>query len=104
MIRRLELDTLLASQRSRQRDLVIAMIVQRLIDPCSKLATARAWHASTLAEELGVQEATEDDLYAAMDWLRERQERLEKKLAARHLGEGGWVLYDVTSSSYEGRT
>ena len=57
-----------------------------------------------MAEELGVQEASEDDLYAAMDWLLERQERIEKKLAARHLGEGGLVLYDVTSSSYEGRT
>jgi transposase len=104
MIRQLDLATLIASQRSRERDLVLAMIVQRLIDPCSKLATTRAWHSSTLAEELGVQEASEDDLYAAMDWLRERQERIEKKLAARHLGEGGLVLYDVTSSSYEGRT
>ena len=82
----------------------VAMLVQRLIGPCSKLATTRAWHTSTLAEELGVEDATEDDLYAAMDWLRGRQERIEKKLAARHLGEGGLVLYDVTSSSYEGRT
>ena len=104
MIRKLHLDTLIASQRCRERDLVVAMMVQRLIDPCSKLATTRAWHASTLAEELGIQEASEDDLYAAMDWLRERQERIEKKLAARHLAEGGLVLYDVTSSSYEGRT
>jgi transposase len=68
------------------------------------LATTREWHTTTLAEELEVQEATEDDLYAAMDWLRERQERIEKKLAARHLREGGLVLYDVSSSSYEGRT
>jgi transposase len=80
------------------------MIVQRLIDPCSKLATTRAWHTTTLAEERGVADATEDELYAAMDWLGERQERIEKKLAARHLTEGGLVLYDVTSSSYEGRT
>jgi transposase len=104
MIRQLDLAPLIASQPCRELDLVVAMIVQRLIDPCSKLATTRAWHTSTLAEELGVQEASEDDLYAAMDWLRERQERIEKKLAARHLGEGGLVLYDVTSSSYEGRT
>jgi transposase/ribosomal protein L35 len=104
MIRQLNLETVIASQRGRERDLVVAMIVQRLVDPCSKLATTRAWHTSTLAEELGVQDATEDDLYAAMDWLLERQERIEKKLAARHLGEGGLVLYDVTSSSYEGRT
>ena len=64
------------------------MIVQRLIDPCSKLATTRAWHTTTLAEELGVAEATEDELYAAMDWLWARQERIEKKLAARHLRRG----------------
>jgi len=68
------------------------------------LATTRAWHTSTLAEELGVQDASEEDLYTAMDWLLTRQERIEKRLAARHLHEGGLVLYDVTSSSYEGRT
>jgi transposase len=104
MIRKLGLDSVIASKRCRERDLVLAMIVERLIDPCSKLATTRAWHTTTLAEELGVQEATEDDLYAAMDWLRERQERIEKKLAGRHLAEGSQVLYDVTSSCYEGRT
>jgi transposase len=104
MIRQLHLEAVISSKRCRERDLVVAMIVQRLIDPCSKLATTRAWHTTTLAEELGVAEATEDELYAAMDWLGERQERLEKKLAARHLTEGGLVLYDVTSSSYEGRT
>ena len=104
MIRRLGLETVIASKRSRERDLVVGMIVQRLIDPCSKLATTRAWHTTTLAEELGVADATEDELYAALDWLLARQERIEKKLAARHLEEGGLVLYDVTSSSYEGRT
>ena len=104
MIRQLDLETVIASKRCRERDLVIAMIVQRLIDPCSKLATTRAWHTTTLGEERGVAEATEDELYAAMDWLLARQERIEKKLAARHLVEGGLVLYDVTSSSYEGRT
>jgi len=104
MIRKLGLDEMIAAQRCRERDLVVAMIVERLIAPSSKLATARQWHTTTLAEELGVGEATEDDLYQAMDWLLERQERIEKKLAARHLTEGGLVLYDVTSSSYEGRT
>jgi transposase len=104
MIGKLDLDSLIASQRCREGDLVVGMIVQRLISPCSKLATTRAWHATTLAEELGVEEASEDDLYQAMDWLLARQERIEKKLAARHLQEGGLVLYDVTSSSYEGRT
>jgi transposase len=104
MIRRLDLAAVISSQRCRERDLVVAMIVQRLMDPCSKLATTRAWHTTTLAEELRVAEATEDELYAALDWLVARQERIEKKLAARHLTEGGLVLYDVTSSSYEGRT
>jgi transposase len=104
MIRQLDLEAVISSKRCRERDLVVAMIVQRLIDPCSKLATTRAWHTTTLAEDRGVADATEDELYAAMDWLRARQERIEKKLAARHLTEGGLVLYDVTSSSYEGRT
>ncbi|HEX8893867.1 MAG TPA: IS1634 family transposase, partial [Terriglobales bacterium] len=104
MIGKLELDRLISAQRCRERDSVVAMIVQRLIAPCSKLATTREWHTTTLAEELGVAEATEDDLYEAMDWLLARQERIEKKLAARHLREGGLVLYDVSSSFYEGRT
>src|ERR1700758_3814107 len=104
MIDRLKLDQVISSVRCRERDRVLAMIVQRLIDPCSKLATTREWHSTTLAEELGVADATEDDLYAAMDWLLERQERIEKKLAARHLEQGGLVLYDVSSSFYEGHT
>jgi transposase len=104
MIARLKLDQVISSVPCRERDLVLAMIVQRLIDPCSKLATTRQWHSTTLAEELGVADATEDDLYAAMDWLLERQERIEKKLAARHLEQGGLVLYDVSSSFYEGHT
>ena len=104
MIDRLKLGQVISSQPCRERDLVLAMIVQRLIDPCSKLATTRQWHSTTLAEEMGVADATEDDLYAAMDWLLERQERIEKKLAARHLDQGGMVLYDVSSSFYEGHT
>src|SRR5208283_4449257 len=104
MIGRLKLDHLISVQRCRERDLVVAMIAQRLIDPCSKLATTRQWHTTTLAEELGVAEATENDLYEAMDWLSDRQERIEKKLAAHHLVEGGLVLYDVSSSFYEGHT
>ena len=102
-VRKLGLDTLISSQPCRERDLVLAMIVQRLLDPCSKLATTRQWHSTTLAQELGVSEATEDELYEAMDWLLERQPRIEKKLAARHLGEGSLVLYDVSSSYYEGQ-
>jgi transposase len=104
MIARLKLDQVISSQPCRERDLVLAMIVQRLIDPCSKLATTRQWHSTTLAGEMGVAEASEDDLYHAMDWLLERQERIEKKLAARHLQQGGIVLYDVSSSFYEGHT
>jgi transposase len=104
MIRKLTLDSVIASQRSRERDLVVSMIAQRLMAPASKLGTTREWHTTTLAEELGVAEATEDDLYQAMDWLLARKGRIEKKLAERHLKEGGLVLYDVTSSSYEGRT
>jgi len=104
MIGKLELDRLISAQRCRERDLVVAMVVQRLISPASKLATTHHWHTTTLAEALGVADATENDLYEAMDWLFERKERIEKKLAARHLSEGGLVLYDVSSSFYEGRT
>jgi len=103
-IRRLGLDRLISSTRCRERDLVVAMVAERLIHPCSKLATTRLWHTTTLAEELGVSDANEDDLYEAMDWLLERQEGVEKKLASRHLSEGSLVLYDVTSSYYEGRS
>jgi transposase len=103
-LRRLGLDALLAPQASRQRDLALAMIAERVLDPCSKLATTRLWHTSTLAEELNVADATEDDLYRAMDWLLARQARVEKKLAARHLRDGALVLYDVSSSYYEGHT
>ena len=103
-MRRLGLDSLLASKPCAQRDLVVAMIAERLLYPCSKLATTRLWHTTTLAEELSVAEATEDNLYQAMDWLLERQPRIEKKLAARHLSEDCLVLYDVSSSYYEGHT
>jgi len=104
MIRRLGLDRLIAARPSRQRDLVLAMIAERLLFPCSKLATTRNWHDTTLAEELRVGDATENDLYAAMDWLLERQKAIETKLAQRHLTNGGLVLYDVSSSYYEGET
>jgi len=102
-IKRLGLDSIMYAKRCRERDLVIAMIAERLIRPCSKLATTRFWHTTTLAEELNVSDADEDDLYDAMDWLLARQGQIEKKLAARHLSEGSLVLYDVTSSYYEGR-
>src|SRR3954468_6686258 len=102
MIRRLGLDSLITPGPSRQRDLVLAMIAERLLFPCSKLATPRHWQDTTLAEELHLEDATEDELYAAMDWLLERQKAIETKLARRHLTDGGLVLYDVSSSYYEG--
>jgi transposase len=104
MIRKLGLEGLIASEASPQRKLVIAMIAQRLLFPSSKLAHTRDWHCTTLAEELDVAWANEDHLYEAMDWLLTRQAAIEKKLARRHLGEGALVLYDVTSSYYEGKT
>ena len=103
-VRKLGLDEWIASKRTRQRDLVLAMMVERLIHPCSKLATTRLWQTTTLGEELSVSDADEDELYDAMDWLLAAQNRIEKKLARRHLVEGGLVLYDVSSSYYEGRT
>jgi len=103
-VRSLELEPLFSSKPCRERDLVLAMLVERLLDPASKLATTRLWHNSTLAEELSVQDANEDELYqASLDWLLARQAQIEKKLAARHLHEGSEVLYDISSSYYEGR-
>jgi transposase len=104
MARRLELARLLDRSASRERDLCLAMILARVICPGSKLGTVRALGQSTLASELGVESADEDDLYAAMDWLLERQNQIEDRLAARHLADGEMVLYDVSSSYFEGRT
>ena len=103
-IAKLGLDSMISAKRCPERDLVLAMILQRLLDPCSKLATTRQWQNTTLAEELGLSQASEEDLYGAMDWLWERKERIENKLAQRHLCEGSLVLYDVSSSYYQGRT
>jgi transposase len=104
MIRKLGLEALIASKPSRQRDLVLAMIVERLLFPSSKLANTRHWRDTTLAEELDVSDATEDQLYDAMDWRLQRQQAIENKLAQRHLADGAMVLYDVSSSYYEGKT
>ena len=103
-IRKLGLDRILASKRSRERDLVVAMISGQLLHPSSKLSATRLWQTTTLGEELSILDADENELYDAMDWLSKRQEQIEKKLAARHLKDGGIVLYDVTNSSYEGKT
>jgi hypothetical protein len=101
-MQRLGLASLLASKPCRERDLVLAMVASRIICPATKLATTRLWHTSTLAQEFGVCDASEDDLYAAMDWLLAGQDRIQKKLAARHLKEDALVLYDLSSSYFEG--
>ena len=105
-MKRLGFDGLIASRPSRQRDLVVAMVAARILapEPPSKLATTRWWHGTTLPDLLGVADADEDDLYAAMDWLLSRQPFIEKKLAARHLEDRGLALYDLSSSYFEGVT
>ena len=102
---RIGLPALLASKASRERNLVLAMVVARIIAPGSKLATVRGFNcqtcSSTLGEQLGVSQADEDDLYAAMDWLLEQQAEIETRLGQKHLSEGRLVLYDVSSSYFE---
>ncbi|MBA3748808.1 MAG: transposase, partial [Solirubrobacterales bacterium] len=109
VLRDLDLERLLGRERCRERDLVVAMIVQRVIAPGSKLSATRRFGQSTLGEELGLGEVKEAELLGAMDWLLERQDRIEKTLAKRHLtpdSDGGgeaFVLYDLSSSYLEGR-
>ena len=85
-----------------ERDLAIALVIARVCRPASKLATTRWWQTTTLAGDLGVAEATTDDVYAAMDWLAEHQQAVEERLARRHLADGDLVLYDLSSSWMEG--
>jgi hypothetical protein len=99
---RLGLASLLASKHCVERDLVLAMVASRILAPHTKLATTRWWHTTTLAEDFGVADADENDLYAAMDWLLMHQDTIQKKLATRHLSAGGLVLYDLSSSYFEG--
>jgi len=107
-IKKLGVDRLLASRRSPERDRAVALIAARVLAPDSKLATARALDVnsatSTLGEMLGLETVEAEDLYAAMDWLEARQAKIEKALAERHLHEGTLVLYDVSSSYFEGRS
>jgi len=103
-MRQLGFPGLINSRPSRQRDLVVAMVAARILKPQSKLATTRWWPTTTLPEMLGLGQTDEDELYEAMDWLLERQPHIEKKLAARHLADGGLALYDLTSSYFEGVT
>jgi hypothetical protein len=101
-LRSLGVERLIEPRRSRARDLVVGMLVARLIAPASKLATARGLGATTLGDLLGIGDASEDELYGALDWLGERQARIEARLAARHLVPGGLVYYDLSSSYLEG--
>jgi transposase len=103
-MQRLDLASLLGSKPSRERELSLAMVAARIVAPHTKLATTRWWHTTTLAPDFGVADANEDDLYGAMDWLLARQDTIQKKLAARHLSDGGLVLYDLSSSYFEGTT
>lgn len=104
--RNLGLEKLLDRRASRERALAAAMILARILEPRSKLATARSLRSETLThtlgEELGIEDAGGDELYRAMDWLLKRQDRIERHLAARHLGDGALVLCDVTSVYFEG--
>ncbi len=103
MLRALGLERLLERRPSRRRDLAVALIVARILEPASKLATAHGLSTTTLAAELGVEGATEDELYETLDWLRARQPALERALARRHLGPGTPALLDVSSTWMEGR-
>src|ERR1700726_2526090 len=104
--RKIGLDRILGPDSDRCRDLILALLLSRVVDPASKLATARglspATAASSLGEMLGLGEVDEDDLYTALDWLLERQPAIERVLAKRHLSSGTLVLYDVSSSYMEG--
>jgi hypothetical protein len=105
--RRIGLHRMLGRDGNRCRDLVLALLVGRILEPASKLAAARALSpataASSLGEVLGLGEVDEDELYTALDWLLERQSAIETALAKRHLTNGTLVLYDVSSSYMEGR-
>ena len=107
VLRDLDLERLLGRDRCRERDLVVAMVVQRLIGPGSKLSATRRFAQTTLGDELSLGEVTEAELLAAMDWLLERQDRIERTFARRHLpGDGerkAFVLYDLSLSYIEGR-
>ncbi len=103
-VKRLGLDRIISAKRCKERDIIVAAIVARICKPHSKLAMTRWWDDTTLPESLDLQAVDEDDVYEAMDWLLARQGRIEKKLAKRHLREGDMVLYDLTSSYFEGVT
>jgi hypothetical protein len=106
-VRRLRLESLLATRRCPERDAVVAMLVARIVEPRSKLATARELRAATLTSTLGellqLSDCDEELLYRAMDWLLPQQARIEQALARRHLSDATLALYDVTSTYFQGR-
>lgn len=107
-LRNLSLEPILSRSPCQERNLVVAMIVARILFPSSKLATARGFHAETAISSLGAVLGLGDDidetqLYHALDWLLARQHRIENALAKRHLPEGSLVLYDLSSTYFEGR-
>ncbi|MCA1679732.1 MAG: IS1634 family transposase [Actinobacteria bacterium] len=103
VLRALDFERMIARERCRERDLVVGLVCQLLIGPGSKLSATRRFQQTTLTEELELGEVSERELLAAMDWLLERQSRIERSLARRHLEPGGFVLYDLSSSYLEGR-
>jgi hypothetical protein len=103
VLRDLDLERLISRQRCRERDLVVALLCQRLIGPGSKLSATRRFSQTTLADELSLGAVTEAELLRAMDWLLARQPRIERALAKRHLAGEGFMLYDLSSSYVEGR-
>ena len=107
MVRALEVDKLLHGRRHRMRELTLALVMGRILEPSSKLSLAQGLQPgaehSTLGQELGLGEVDENEFYEAMDWLVDRQPKIEAALAKRHLGEGCTVLYDLSSSYFEGR-
>jgi transposase len=107
-LRRLGLESILSRSRGPERNLAVAMIVARILEPASKLATARGFHpetvTSSLAAVLGLDQAVDEtQLYRSLDWLLERQQSIENALAKRYLSEGSLILYDVSSTYFEGR-
>jgi len=103
-IRRLGINKLIASRSSKQRDIILGAVAALIIEPDSKLGITRWWNDSTIPRLMNIEGTSEDDVYEAMDWLFERQDRIEQKLAERHLSEGDMVMYDLTSSYFEGTT
>jgi transposase len=103
-IKKLGLDKIISAKPCSERNTIIAVLVARLCRPDSKLAMTRWWNDTTLPELLDLDGVTEDHIYEAMDWMLKRQGRIEKKLAKRHLKDGDMVLYDLTSSYFEGVT